>query len=441
MTHNYNDFKAGDGTEYDKFLAIPNTWVHHVMFCVGYECNFDCPYCINKMIRKEVKDMSRVDMKNLEAFYSQPFDISVDGFGEPLIHMDKLKYISDHLPDNALIRVLSNGSLINNMKDLFTYSNKFRIKRSCSEKPDVGDNEHSTKLLDFQHPYIKDLIIGDTPEVIQKYKNNRDIVTSFLSKVDMSGTETSHEVLRLLNETGINDNYWINNSDLYLIGLSDCMDTICVSCMCSAWKVFELPHMNTLRKLSMYQDEVYFNKSKCIAQLRINDTSKEFDEFFNQPQYVGFRQRVKDFYAAVFCMPTDFDSQYCDLICDCSVKWNVALKPLNKNLIYDRLDGLYDKYLRSFGVMNHHEYTYSRVLVKDSKVICCVDFKDYKRENFEDNQYIIVRFDMTSEFDVVVVGENREFYKVFSHPGEYRLYSKIHDKLFKYLLHTMRAND
>lgn len=435
----YNFYRGHDGTEYSKYLTIPNTWVHHVSFCVGYDCNYDCPYCINKYIRKEVRDPERVNMDNLKPFFNLPFDIRIDGFGEPLVYKDKLKYIADHV-GKVRINIFTNGSLTKVMDELTEYSDKFYFIRSCSEKDQEikkNKNQHNTNFRNIHAKNIEDLIIGDTPEVIPKYADNDKIHTTFLSKVDMSGSETTNEVIKLLESQGMHDNYWINNCELYTQGLSDCMDTICISCLCKSWQVFKLD-LPVLQRLSLYQDETYFNKSKCFAQHRINDTAKEFDDYFNRKEYVDFREEVKSFYAEVFYSDLDYTNEYCDLIVDCSSKYNIALKPFNNNLIYHKFEHIYDKYLRSFGINDFYNYTYSRNIVKNKYTLSYCNFTEYDYNKFEPDQYIVVSIPIHNLFDAIIVGKNSEFYKVFSNPTKYRLYSKLHDRLFKYVIKQIK---
>lgn len=106
---------------------------------VTERCNFRCKYCGNKFRNEDMtEDVAFESLDKIKRFFAakggSSFDILFNG-GEPLLMSGLIKKILLSLPENCGGRILTNGSLISGLEDL--YEVRDRISLTISQDGDL----------------------------------------------------------------------------------------------------------------------------------------------------------------------------------------------------------------------------------------------------------------------------------------------------------------
>lgn len=90
---------------------------------LGYECNMKCNYCYQLKSHSLKKNMSyEIIDKFIERFNKLKGKHNIDFFGgEPLLYVDKIKYIMDRIDKKHSISISTNGSLRGEFYELEKY--------------------------------------------------------------------------------------------------------------------------------------------------------------------------------------------------------------------------------------------------------------------------------------------------------------------------------
>lgn len=171
---------------------------------LGYKCNMKCAYCYQIKAHSSKKDMSyKIINKFIERFNKLDGTHSINFFGgEPLLYVDKIKYIMDRIDKKHNISISTNGSLRGEFYELEKYWGS-SISNLLSNK----EHKDFTKLNDlsgFRYVVTKENINSLTDEILEflakHYKDKLHFKYDLSKKWEYQDVKKMEEIQKVLQK-------------------------------------------------------------------------------------------------------------------------------------------------------------------------------------------------------------------------------------------------
>lgn len=180
---------------------------------LGYKCNMKCDYCYQKSYHCDNKDISyEVLDKFIERFNKLDGIHTINFFGgEPLLHLDKIKYIIDQIDKKHELSISTNGSLREQFYEIERYWGK-PILNLLSNKQHKNYNKLNN-LSAFRWVTNKENINELTDELVEflgyEYGNKLQFKYDMSKKWELKEVEKMEHVQRILKKIN-GDNFFID---------------------------------------------------------------------------------------------------------------------------------------------------------------------------------------------------------------------------------------